>query len=76
MRRSHRAFTSYTRLKFLDNYDARLVIVTNGPIAEVLAYRDKVGNRMDWYSVVKELVRSRCRCASANRPPRDCVVIG
>jgi predicted dithiol-disulfide oxidoreductase (DUF899 family) len=28
-------FTSqFTRLEFLDNYDARFVIVTNGPIAE------------------------------------------
>lgn len=44
-------FTSqFTRLEFLDNYDARFVIVTNGPIEEALAYRTKVGNRMDWYS--------------------------
>jgi predicted dithiol-disulfide oxidoreductase (DUF899 family) len=44
-------FTSqFTRLEFLDNYDARFVIVTNGPIAEALAYRDKVGNKMAWYS--------------------------
>jgi predicted dithiol-disulfide oxidoreductase (DUF899 family) len=44
-------FTSqFTRLEFLDSYDARFVIVTNGPIDEALAYRDKVGNRMDWYS--------------------------
>ncbi len=44
-------FTSqFTRLDFLGNYDARFVIVTNGPIEEALAYRDKVGNRMDWYS--------------------------
>ena len=44
-------FTSqFTRLEFLDNYDARFVIVTNGPIEEALAYRDKVGNKMDWYS--------------------------
>jgi predicted dithiol-disulfide oxidoreductase (DUF899 family) len=45
------SFTSqYTRLDFLDNYDARFVIVTNGPIDEALAYREKVGNRMEWYS--------------------------
>ncbi|MGV0714781.1 DUF899 family protein [Mycolicibacterium sp. XJ662] len=45
------SFTSqFTRLGFLDNYDARFVIVTNGPIEEALAYRDKVVNRMDWYS--------------------------
>ncbi len=44
-------FTSqFTRLEFLENYDARFVIVTNGPIDEALAYRDKVGNKMTWYS--------------------------
>ena len=44
-------FTSqFTRLEFLDSYDARFVIVTNGPIEEALAYRDKVGNKMEWYS--------------------------
>ena len=42
--------SQFTRLDFLDNYDARFVIVTNGPIEEALAYRDKVGNKMDWYS--------------------------
>ena len=44
-------FTSqFTRLGFLEPYDARFVIVTQGPIEEALAYRDKVGNKMDWYS--------------------------
>lgn len=44
-------FTSqFTRLGGLDNYDARFVIVTNGPIEEALAYKAKVGNKMDWYS--------------------------
>ena len=44
-------FTSqFTRLEFLDNYDARFVIVTQGPIDEALAYRARVGNRMTWYS--------------------------
>ena len=44
-------FTSqFTRLEFLDNYDARFVVVTNGPIDEVLAYRTRVGNKMAWYS--------------------------
>ena len=45
-------FTSqFTRLDFLERYyDARFVIVTNGPIDEALAYRDRVGNRMEWYS--------------------------
>ncbi len=44
-------FTSqFTRLGFLADYDARFVIVTNGPIAEALAYKATVGNTMDWYS--------------------------
>ena len=42
--------SQYVRLGALDSYDARFVIVTNGPIDEALAYREKVGNRMDWYS--------------------------
>jgi predicted dithiol-disulfide oxidoreductase (DUF899 family) len=40
----------YTRLEFLDAYDARFVIVTQGEIGAALAYREKVGNRMQWYS--------------------------
>ena len=40
----------YTRLEFLDNYDARFVIVTQGPIDEALAYKRRVGNQMTWYS--------------------------
>ncbi len=44
-------FTSqFTRLDFLSAYDARFVIVTQGPIEEALAYREVVGNRMTWYS--------------------------
>ncbi|HEY3686878.1 MAG TPA: DUF899 family protein [Streptosporangiaceae bacterium] len=44
-------FTSqYTRLEFLDAYDARFVIVTQGPIDEALAYKRRVGNKMTWYS--------------------------
>jgi len=44
-------FTSqFTRLEFLDNYDARFVIVTQGPIDEALAYKARVGNTMTWYS--------------------------
>jgi predicted dithiol-disulfide oxidoreductase (DUF899 family) len=42
--------SQFTRLEFLDSYDARFVIVTQGPIDQALAYRDKVGNRMTWYS--------------------------
>jgi predicted dithiol-disulfide oxidoreductase (DUF899 family) len=40
----------FTRLGFLDNYDARFVIVTQGPIAAALAYAKRVGNEMTWYS--------------------------
>jgi predicted dithiol-disulfide oxidoreductase (DUF899 family) len=40
----------FTRLRFLDNYDARFVIVSQGPIDAALAYADRVGNRMTWYS--------------------------
>lgn len=44
-------FTSqFTRLDFLEPYDARFVIVTQGEIGEALAYKEKVGNRMEWYS--------------------------
>jgi predicted dithiol-disulfide oxidoreductase (DUF899 family) len=44
-------FTSqFTRLDFLSAYDARFVIVTQGPIDEALAYKEKVGNTMTWYS--------------------------
>jgi predicted dithiol-disulfide oxidoreductase (DUF899 family) len=44
-------FTSqYTRTEFLQNYDARFVVVTQGPIDEALAYRRRVGNTMTWYS--------------------------
>ncbi|HVX44066.1 MAG TPA: DUF899 family protein [Mycobacteriales bacterium] len=42
--------SQYTRLDFLDKYDARFVIVTQGPIAEALAYKRRVGNAMTWYS--------------------------
>ncbi|MEE1618649.1 DUF899 domain-containing protein [Brachybacterium sp. J153] len=42
--------SQFTRTDFLRPYDARFVIVTQGPIDEALAYREKVGNRMDWYS--------------------------
>jgi predicted dithiol-disulfide oxidoreductase (DUF899 family) len=44
-------FTSqFTRLEFLDEYDARFVIVTQGPIDEALEYKHRVGNKMTWYS--------------------------
>ena len=45
------SFTAqFVRLDFLEPYDARFVIVTQGPIEEALAYKQRVGNRMDWYS--------------------------
>lgn len=34
----------------LEVYDARFVIVTQGPIDEALAYKRRVGNSMEWYS--------------------------
>ena len=46
-----KGFTSpFTRLEFLDSYDARFVIVTQGPIEEALAYKRRAGNQMTWYS--------------------------
>jgi predicted dithiol-disulfide oxidoreductase (DUF899 family) len=42
--------TQFIRLDFLEKYDARFVIVTQGPIDEALAYKERVGNRMEWYS--------------------------
>ena len=71
-------FTSqFTRLEFLDSYDARFVIVTQGPIDEALAYKARVGNKMIWYSSAHssfgadmgapqaEASRSTCSFASA-----------
>src|SRR5436305_5431753 len=44
-------FTSqFTRLEVLDNFDARFVVVTQGPIGEALAYKRRSGNAMTWYS--------------------------
>lgn len=44
-------FTSqFTRLGFLEGYDARFVIVTQGSIDEALGYAERVGNQMEWYS--------------------------
>lgn len=42
--------SQYTRLEFLDAYDARFVVVTQGPIDDALAYKARVGNKMTWYS--------------------------
>jgi predicted dithiol-disulfide oxidoreductase (DUF899 family) len=47
------SFTAqFVRLDFLEPYDARFVIVTQGPIEEALEYKRRVGNTMDWYSTV------------------------
>lgn len=44
-------FTSqFTRLAGLEKFDARFVVVTQGPIGEALAYKRRVGNPMTWYS--------------------------
>ncbi len=42
--------SQFGRLEFLDCWDARFVIVTQGPIDEALAYKARVGNKMEWYS--------------------------
>ncbi len=42
--------SQFTRLDFLAGYDARFIIVTQGPIDEAIAYKRRVGNRMTWYS--------------------------
>ncbi|MEC4615440.1 DUF899 family protein [Tsukamurella tyrosinosolvens] len=42
--------SQYTRTDFLGNWDARMVVITNGPMDEILAYKKRVGNRMTWYS--------------------------
>ena len=73
-------FTSqFTRLEFLDNYDARFVIVTQGPIEDALAYKARVGNKMTWYSTANSSFgadmgappggasRSTCSSAPATR---------
>ncbi len=45
--------SQFTRLEFLDSYDARFIIVTQGPIEEALAYKARVGNKMPWYSTAR-----------------------
>ena len=57
-------FTSqYTRLEFLDNYDARFVIVTQGAIDEALEYKRRVGNEMTWDSTANSSFGCGCRSA-------------
>ena len=78
-------FTSqFTRLEFLDSYDARFVIVTQGPIQEALAYKARSGNKMTWYSTAAVPsaatsahrpaagLPSTCSCATA----RPCIAPG
>ena len=48
--------SQYVGLDFFDKYDARFVIVTNGPIEEALAYKAKVGNK--WTGTPRRKVRS------------------
>jgi len=44
-------FTSQFRSsEELRNFDARFVVVTPGEIGEAMAYRNKVGNQLAWYS--------------------------
>lgn len=45
--------SQFTRLEFLEPYDARFVIVTQGPIGEALEYKERTGNRMEWYSTAE-----------------------
>jgi predicted dithiol-disulfide oxidoreductase (DUF899 family) len=40
----------WTRPEMMASLDARFVIVTNGPMEEILAYKKRVGNVMTWYS--------------------------
>ncbi|MEB3063784.1 DUF899 domain-containing protein [[Mycobacterium] zoologicum] len=42
--------SQFTRLEFLDAYDARFVIVTQGSMSEAADYKRRVGNKMTWYS--------------------------
>ncbi|NMO02846.1 DUF899 family protein [Gordonia sp. TBRC 11910] len=42
--------SQFARLEVLDSYDARFVIVTQGPIDQALAYKKTCGNTMTWYS--------------------------
>ena len=44
-------FTSnWTRTGSIEAMDARFVVVTNGPMEEILAYKKRVGNQLTWYS--------------------------
>lgn len=59
--------TQFVRLDFLERYDARFVIVTQGPIDEALAYKRRVGNCMDWYSTADSPFGGRHGCTTGRR---------
>ena len=70
-------FTSqFTRLEFLDNFDARFVIVTQGPIDEALAYKRARRQQDDLVLHGEQPVRRRRRRPARRRlrgqrlPPR------
>ena len=65
-------FTSqFTRLEFLDNYDARFVIVTQGPIDEALAYKAQGGQQDDVVLHGEQPVRRRHGRAAGRRLPGE-----
>jgi predicted dithiol-disulfide oxidoreductase (DUF899 family) len=66
-------FTSqFTRLDFLDAYDARFVIVTQGPIDEALAYKRRVGNTMTWYSTANSTFGADVDAPAGGGSPSTC----
>ena len=61
-------FTShFTRLDFLDSYDARFVIVTQGPIDEALAYKTARREHDDLVLHGEQPIRRRRRRAARRR---------
>ena len=65
------SFTAqFTRFGFLDPYDARFVIVTQGPIDDALAYKAKVGNQMEWYSTADSPFGADVRAPRAGLRPQ------
>ena len=61
-------FTShFTRLEFLDSYDARFVIVTQGPIDEALAYKTARWEHNDLVLHGEQPIRCRRRRAAGRR---------
>ena len=65
-------FTSqFTRLEFLDNYDARFVIVTQGPIDEALAYKATGRQQDDLVLHREQPLRRRHGRAARRRLPGE-----